>query len=225
MWLQEWNLIRPLRQRHLPTILPLAVLTLIIYIYKIRFHSLSHIWLVNKCVGNQSKKLIIERIRVRIKIRVMVRVRHYLWLAVCVWFIVSLQGNQNKLMCGLEVELQSTSRPFGYGTSQSSFGRPHTQKHTHTHTHTHTYIFIYNILEFVRWWSSFPSIRPVIRPVIHPSKFFIPEEEDDGRGGGGKTPVVLPITLIKWGCPYTENRRMNVSKSCKVPLVPWPIWH
>ncbi len=21
---------------------------------------------------------------------------------------------------------------------------------------------------------------------------------------------VLPITLIKWGCPYTENRRMNV---------------
>jgi hypothetical protein len=39
---------------------------------------------VNKCVGNQSKKLIIERIRVRIKIRVRVRVRHYLWLAVCV---------------------------------------------------------------------------------------------------------------------------------------------
>jgi hypothetical protein len=26
---------------------------------------------------------------------------------------------------------------------------------------------------------------PVIRPVIHPSKFLIPEEEDDGRGGGG----------------------------------------
>jgi hypothetical protein len=31
---------------------------------------------------------------------------------------------------------------------------------------------------------SFSSIRPIIRPVIHPSKFFIPEEEDDGRGGG-----------------------------------------
>jgi hypothetical protein len=41
------------------------------------------------------------------------------------------------------------------------------------------------------WWSSFPSIRPVTRPIIHPSKFLIPEEEDDGRGGGGKTPVVL----------------------------------
>jgi hypothetical protein len=51
------------------------------------------------------------------------------------------------------------------------------------------HIFIYNILGFVRLWSSFPSIRPVIRPVIHPSKFLIPEEED-GRGGG-KTPVVL----------------------------------
>jgi len=52
------------------------------------------------------------------------------------------------------------------------------------------FIFLYNILGFVRlrwWWSSFPSIRPVIRP----SKFLIPEEEDDGRGGGGKTPMVL----------------------------------
>jgi hypothetical protein len=28
-----------------------------------------------------------------------------------------------------------------------------------------------------------PSIHPVIRPVIHPSKFLIPEEEADGRGG------------------------------------------
>jgi len=56
------------------------------------------------------------------------------------------------------------------------------------------YIFIYNILGFVqlRWsWSSFPSIRLIICHVIHPSKFLIPEEEDDGRGGGGKTPVVL----------------------------------
>jgi hypothetical protein len=51
-----------------------------------------------------------------------------------------------------------------------------------------TYIFLYNILGFVRLrWLSFPSIRPV----IHPSKFLIPEEEDDGRGGGRKTHVVL----------------------------------
>jgi len=52
---------------------------------------------------------------------------------------------------------------------------------------------IYDILGFVRlrWsWSSFSSIRPVIRLIIHPSKFLIPEEEDDGRGGG-KTLVVL----------------------------------
>ncbi len=55
-----------------------------------------------------------------------------------------------------------------------------------------TYIFLYNILGFVRLrWLSFPSIRPVIRPVIHPSKFLIPAEEDDGRGGGRKTHVVL----------------------------------
>jgi hypothetical protein len=37
-------------------------------------------------------------------------------------------------------------------------------------------IYLYNILG----WSSFPSIRPIIRP----SKFLIPEEEDDGTGGG-----------------------------------------
>jgi hypothetical protein len=40
-------------------------------------------------------------------------------------------------------------------------------------------IYLYNILG----WSSFPSIHLVIRPVIHVSKFLIPEEEDDGRGG------------------------------------------
>jgi hypothetical protein len=47
--------------------------------------------------------------------------------------------------------------------------------------HYKVYIFIYNILGFVRLWSSFPSIRPI----IHPSKFLILEEEDDERGGGG----------------------------------------
>jgi hypothetical protein len=36
-------------------------------------------------------------------------------------------------------------------------------------------IFLYNILGFVRWWSSFPSIRPVIQ-VPHP---WMEEEEDD----------------------------------------------
>jgi hypothetical protein len=34
--------------------------------------------------------------------------------------------------------------------------------------------------------SSFSSIRPTICPVIHPSKFLIPEEEDDGTGVGGR---------------------------------------
>jgi hypothetical protein len=46
--------------------------------------------------------------------------------------------------------------------------------------HGHPLVYLYNILG----WSSFPSIRPVILLVIHPSKFLIPEEEDDGRGGG-----------------------------------------
>ncbi len=50
-----------------------------------------------------------------------------------------------------------------------------------------TIIFIYNILGFVRLWSSFPSIRPV----IHPSKFLIPEEEYDGRGGGRMAAVAV----------------------------------
>jgi hypothetical protein len=49
------------------------------------------------------------------------------------------------------------------------------------------YIYLYNILG----WSSFSTIRPIIRPVIHPSKFLIPEEEEDDGRGGGKTPVVL----------------------------------
>jgi hypothetical protein len=46
---------------------------------------------------------------------------------------------------------------------------------------TKKYIYLYNILGVCLsggggvGWSSFPSIRP--------SKFLIPEEEDDGRGG------------------------------------------
>jgi hypothetical protein len=38
------------------------------------------------------------------------------------------------------------------------------------------FFYLYNILG----WSSFPSICPVKRP----SKFFIPEVEDNGTGGG-----------------------------------------
>jgi hypothetical protein len=63
-------------------------------------------------------------------------------------------------------------------------------------------IFIYNILGFVRLrWSSFSSIRPVIRPVIHPSKFLIPEEEDDGRGGGRMAAAaVYPNVYVIQSC-------------------------
>jgi len=53
------------------------------------------------------------------------------------------------------------------------------------------------------WWSSsFPSIRPVIRLVIHPSKFLIPEEEDDGRGGGQRMAeaAVYPNVYVIQSC-------------------------
>jgi len=46
-------------------------------------------------------------------------------------------------------------------------------------------IYLYNILG----WSSFPSIRPIIRP----SKFLIPEEEDDGMRGGWR---LMPATVV-----------------------------
>jgi hypothetical protein len=46
-------------------------------------------------------------------------------------------------------------------------------------------IYLYNILG----WSSFPSIRPIIRP----SKFLIPEEEDDGMGGGRRLMTAATI--------------------------------
>jgi hypothetical protein len=42
------------------------------------------------------------------------------------------------------------------------------------------FIYLYNILGGHPFH---PSIRLVIHPLIHPSKFLIPEEEDDGRGG------------------------------------------
>jgi hypothetical protein len=58
-------------------------------------------------------------------------------------------------------------------------------------------IYLYNILG----WSSFPCIRPIIRPIIHPSKFLIPEEEDDGRGGGGLHSVrrsQVPTNVLRY---------------------------
>jgi hypothetical protein len=54
-------------------------------------------------------------------------------------------------------------------------------------------IYLYNILGFVRCWSSFPSICPIVRPVIHPSKFLISKEEDDGTGGGGRLMVAATV--------------------------------
>ncbi len=36
-------------------------------------------------------------------------------------------------------------------------------------------------------------IRPIIRPVIRPSKFLIPEEEDDGTGGGRRLMAVAAV--------------------------------
>jgi hypothetical protein len=60
-------------------------------------------------------------------------------------------------------------------------------------------VYLYNILG----WSSFSSIRPVIHPVIHPSKFLIPEEEDDGRGGaplinGQHKSLVYLYNILGW---------------------------
>jgi hypothetical protein len=66
-------------------------------------------------------------------------------------------------------------------------------------------IYLYNILGFVWWWSSFPSIRPV----IHPSKFLIPEEDDD-RGlhsvfEGHGYPLVLHIRHVCAHIPKQEE--------------------
>jgi hypothetical protein len=45
------------------------------------------------------------------------------------------------------------------------------------------------------------SIRIVIHLVIHPSKFLIPEEEDDGRGGGRRrTNGVYPNIYVTQSC-------------------------
>jgi hypothetical protein len=51
------------------------------------------------------------------------------------------------------------------------------------------------MLGFVRCWSSFSSIRLVIRPVIPPFKFLIPEEEDDGTGGG-RRPIMAAAKIV-----------------------------
>jgi hypothetical protein len=59
----------------------------------------------------------------------------------------------------------------------------------------------------VGWcWSSFPSIRPVIRP----SKFLIPEEEDDGRVYYYKkigVRVLMQLFLIGWSPPSPHPLR------------------
>jgi hypothetical protein len=63
-----------------------------------------------------------------------------------------------------------------------------------THNPITCLIYLYNILG----WSSFPSIRPV----IHPSKFLIPEKENDGRGGGGRMAAVAvyPNVYVLQSC-------------------------
>ncbi len=55
-----------------------------------------------------------------------------------------------------------------------------------------TFAFIYKILG----WSSFPSIHAVIRLVIRPSKFLIPEEKDDGTGGGRRLMAAAHVHVI-----------------------------
>jgi hypothetical protein len=57
-------------------------------------------------------------------------------------------------------------------------------------------VYLYNILR----WLSFLSIRIVIHPVIHPSKFLIPEEEDDGRGGRMAAWAVYPNVYVIQSC-------------------------
>jgi hypothetical protein len=44
--------------------------------------------------------------------------------------------------------------------------------------------YIIDLVLFAEGHPFHPSV--VIRPVIRPSKFLIPEEEDDGTGGGGR---------------------------------------
>ncbi len=83
------------------------------------------------------------------------------------------------------------------------------------------YLFLYNIIGFVRLrWSSFPSIRPVIRLVIHPSKFLIPEEEDDGRGGGrmGAAAVYRNVYVIQSSGLWKTPVVLQFAKSYKLIL-------
>jgi hypothetical protein len=77
-------------------------------------------------------------------------------------------------------------------------------------------IYLYNILGFVQWWSSFLSIRPVICP----SKFLIPEKEDDGTGGGQRlmaTAAVYPNILTIRNFSKTLKNR-NKMKTYKINI-------
>ncbi len=89
-------------------------------------------------------------------------------------------------------------------------------------------VYVYNILG----WSSFPSIRPVIRPVIHPSKFLIPEEEDDGglhsvlRSGVPTSQIILLIDRSLFVMPGYFDSRLGgllllVSHLFAVPISIW----
>jgi hypothetical protein len=52
------------------------------------------------------------------------------------------------------------------------------------------------------------SIHPSRRPSVHPSKFFIPEEEDDGRVYSYKeigVSVLMQLFLIGWSPPLPTS--------------------
>jgi hypothetical protein len=93
--------------------------------------------------------------------------------------------------------------------------------------------YLYNTLG----WSSFSSIRPVIRP----SKFLIPEEEDDGTGGGRRFMAVAAVyphvhvillaqfvlTLRNCFCMVYKNlveRAMEVTLCVRMELARFSCW-
>ncbi len=60
--------------------------------------------------------------------------------------------------------------------------------------HWYPLVYLYNILSlFVVVLLSIHASQFVIRPVIRPSKFLIPEEEDDGTGGGGRLMAIAAV--------------------------------